>query len=97
MKSSDFKELRVWQAAMLAVSVPSNIAEGHGRNSTKEFVRFLLIANGSVSEVMTQLAIAQMLGYIDNDLYLQFESKLETIKRMLSKLITALNKSETNN
>jgi len=85
------------QIRRAAVSIPSDIAEGHGRNSTKEFVRFLLIANGSVAEVITQLAIAQMLGYIDNDLYLQFEGRLVAIKKMLSRLITALNKSAATN
>lgn len=45
------------------VSVPSNIAEGATRNSTKEFIQFLYIALGSLSEVETQLEIAKLLGF----------------------------------
>ena len=47
-----------------AVSIPSNIAEGAGRNSSKELAQFLGIANGSRSELDTQLVIAQRLGLI---------------------------------
>src|SRR5688572_23953419 len=50
-----------------AVSVPSNIAEGAGRNSTKELVQFLGIASGSLAEADTQLEIATRLGYLDRD------------------------------
>ncbi len=49
-----------------AVSIPSNIAEGFDRNSTKEYVRFLSIANGSNSELMTQLEICKMIGYLED-------------------------------
>ena len=46
-----------------AVSIPSNIAEGAGRNSNKEFRNFLGIANGSLNELITQLLIAIRVGY----------------------------------
>jgi len=48
------------------VSVPSNIAEGEGRNSPAEFSRFLNIAHGSLREVETQLLIAQRLNYLSD-------------------------------
>ncbi|TDQ75238.1 four helix bundle protein [Sphingobacterium yanglingense] len=52
-----------------AVSIPSNIAEGAGRNSDKEFVQFLAIAHASTYEVETQLIISKNLGYLlENDL-----------------------------
>jgi four helix bundle protein len=50
-----------------AVSVPSNIAEGHGRNSPKEFKYFLGVASGSLAELETQLMLAQQFGYLTED------------------------------
>jgi four helix bundle protein len=47
-----------------AVSIPSNIAEGAGRNSPRELFQFLGVANGSLAEVQTQLEIAARLGYL---------------------------------
>lgn len=54
------------QMRRAGVSVPSNIAEGAGRGATKEFIQFLKIANGSLTELDTQLEIAEKLGYISN-------------------------------
>ncbi len=50
-----------------AVSVPSNVAEGAGKNSDKDFVRFLSIAQGSSYELQTQLILSQRLGFINKD------------------------------
>ena len=50
-----------------AVSIPSNISEGAGRNSNKEFRNFLGIANGSINELSTQLELALRIGYIKNN------------------------------
>src|SRR5258708_1498266 len=55
------------QLRRAAVSVPSNIAEGQGRDSTKEFLHHLSIAHGSLCEVETQLLIAQRLEYLSGE------------------------------
>ena len=59
-----------------AVSIPSNISEGAARNQTKEYIRFLNIAQGSLSELETQLIIAKNLGYIDSELFEDIAGKL---------------------
>jgi four helix bundle protein len=61
---SELFGLRV-QIQRCAVSIPSNIAEGHARESTREFLRFLSIATGSAAELQTQIVLANRLGYID--------------------------------
>jgi four helix bundle protein len=72
------------QIRRAAVSIPSNIAEGAARNSSKEFVQFLYIALGSCSEVETQLVISGNLGYAyDENVY----NNLQQIKKMIIGLI----------
>ena len=61
-----------------AVSIPSNIAEGAARQSNKEFLQFLYIALGSLSEIETQLFIAQRLGYTSDD---KIGNDIETLRR----------------
>jgi len=78
------------QIRRCAVSIPSNIAEGFGRNSRKEFKRFLQISIGSVFEIQTQLQISHNLAYINKPTFDNlFESSRE-IERMLSSLINRL-------
>lgn len=80
------------QVRRSAVSIPSNIAEGYGRNSTVDYTRFLQIALGSLFEVQTQIEIAFNLNYIsENDFQILFDLSRE-IERMLSSLIYKLKK-----
>jgi four helix bundle protein len=52
------------QLRRAAVSIPSNIAEGHARQHTKEYLNFLSVTQGSLAELQTQLEIASRLGYL---------------------------------
>lgn len=76
------------QMRRAAVSIPSNIAEGAGRNSDKDFVRFLNIAGGSLQELETQLLLAAKLNYLDD--IQQHLEQIEHIFAMLSKLKSTL-------
>ena len=78
------------QIRRAAVSIASNIAEGHARQSTAEFKHFLSIARGSLAEVETQLVIACRLGFLTQE---QLESIMPThdeISKMLPALIRKL-------
>lgn len=74
------------QLRRAAVSVPSNLAEGHGRNSRKEFHRFIGQARGSLTGVETQLEIAYNLGYLKKAGAVELLSKAGEIGRMLNGL-----------
>jgi four helix bundle protein len=75
------------QAKRSSISIPSNIAEGHGRYSTKEYIRFLYIALGSSSELETQLLIINKVYSLDTAKALD---DLLRVKKMLNKLISSL-------
>ena len=76
----------VSQMRRAAVSVPSNIAEGYSRMSTKEYINFLSIARGSNAELETQLLICKRLGYLsDSDL-----RKLLMLSEEVGKMISAI-------
>ena len=117
MKSSNYKELKVWQKAMgltvevyklvkrlpkeetyalsdqmrrAVVSIPSNIAEGQGRNSDKEFIQFLSIARGSLWELETQIEICLRIGYIDQTLATNIYNLIAEISKMLNALSNSL-------
>lgn len=73
-----------------AISVPSNIAEGAGRNSSKEFRRFLSISKGSLNELNTQLIISNRLNFIDKDELYKLEEDITEIQKMIYKFNRSL-------
>ena len=117
MKSSDFRNLKVWQKSMeltaeiyrlvkslpkeesfalsdqmrrAAVSIPSNIAEGRGRNSDKDFVRFLSISRGSLWELSTQLDICLMMNYLTEQQVQNAKNYIDEISKMMTALSNSL-------
>jgi four helix bundle protein len=72
----------VSQINRAAVSIPSNIAEGAGRNSDKEFVQFLSIAQASSYELETQLIISKNLNYLSVGVLDQLTIQIEEIQKM---------------
>ena len=82
------------QVRRAAVSIPANIAEGAARQSSKEFIHFLSIAQGSASELETELLIAQNLGYLKEEVYESLYTQLNTIARMIVGLSQHLKRKE---
>lgn len=71
------------QIRRAAVSIPANVAEGAARNSSKEFAHFLSNAQGSASELETELLIAERLGYLGSNGYIAIRDELDSVGRML--------------
>ena len=71
------------QMRRAAISIPSNLAEGAARKGSKEFKQYLNIAQGSISELDTQIELALMLKYVGTELYDNLMGKLNTISKML--------------
>ena len=82
------------QMRRAAVSVPSNIAEGKGHRSNKEFVHYLFHARGSLWELQTQILVAEELRYLSGEQGSGLLATAENISRALSGLITSLNTAE---
>ena len=83
------------QLRRAAVSVPSNIAEGYGRNSNQDFIKFLRHANGSLFELQTQLIICLNLEFLNHEDFQSLEDQTREVERMNSSLINAIqNKSK---
>lgn len=78
------------QLRRAAISVPSNIAEGFGRESRREFQQFLRIARGSVFELQTQIELAARLNYTAMDDSSHLDATAEEIRRILTALIKSL-------
>jgi four helix bundle protein len=78
------------QIRRAASSIPTNIAEGAGRNTKKEFINFLYIASGSLSELDTLIMLATELGYFSKDNESALFIKLEEISKFIAGLIKKL-------
>ena len=78
------------QLRRAAVSIGANIAEGCGRRSDGEFVRFLQIARGSSAEVEHHLLLARDLKFMPQSSYADLERKLSEVQRMLTSLVSAI-------
>jgi four helix bundle protein len=78
------------QMRRAAVSIPSNIAEGQGRASDKEYVHFLAMARGSLWELLTQLEICERLNYLKTSQTMEARNLVNEISRMINALSKAL-------
>ena len=78
------------QLESCVTSIPMNIAEGKGRESKKEFIRFLYISRGSIYETLTLLEIFHRQGWINSDTYQALEKDALEVIKMLKGLINAL-------
>ncbi len=117
MKSSEFRDLIVWQKTMnlaievysltkllpkeetyalsdqlrrAAISIPSNIAEGQGRITTKEFIRFLSMSRGSLWELSTQIELCERLQYFEESQTTPLQNRIKEIAKMLNALSNSL-------
>jgi four helix bundle protein len=122
MSVKDYKELIVWQKAMLvaeqvyvlvkklpkeelfalsdqmrrcAVSIPSNIAEGQERNTTADFLRFVGVAQGSRSELETQLLLCERVGYLKREDTEVCLGLLKEIGKMLNTIVSRLSNDKS--
>ena len=94
--SEDEKFGLISQLRRATVSVPSNIAEGYGRGSTKSYIQFIKISRGSLYEVETQLLLAFKLGFIKNEkLYIEILGQITEMSKMISAFIKKLEIWET--
>jgi four helix bundle protein len=84
------------QIRRAAVSVPANIAEGWGRNSTKNYIQFIRISIGSLYEIETQLVIANNQNYITNQKKSTLSEKIDELGKMLNTLLKKLDNYNAN-
>jgi len=78
------------QLCRAAVSIPANIAEGKGRGSLREYLKFLTIARGSIEEVRYLLLLAGDLGYVAESVYTEIAHEYRIVGKMLNALMKAL-------
>ena len=78
-----------------SVSIPSNIAEGYGRQSTQSYIQFIRIARGSLCELETQLLVAKKLDFInDEKLFLELSTQIIEESKMINSFLNKLESSK---
>jgi len=80
----------VSQLRRAGASIPSNIAEGSARKSTKEFIYFLHVSRGSMAELETQLLLAQRVGYLPKDDMADLQDRIDEVGRILNSVVAGL-------
>ena len=83
------------QMRRAAVSIPSNIAEGQARRTTRDFIHFLSVARGSLKELETQIIISRRLGYVNATQQSELIDATEEVSRLISGLNRSLNAKQT--
>jgi four helix bundle protein len=89
---SDERFRLVDQLIRASYSIPSNIAEGNQKNTTKDYLNFLYTSRGSANEVKYFILLSKDLNYIDTTTYQAFDAKITSIIKMLNALISSLKK-----
>lgn len=92
-KDYSFKD----QIRRAVISISSNIAEGFERSNNNEFIRFLLIAKGSIGEVRSQLYFALALGYINKQTFDDLNNKFDSLGKQIGSFISYLKKKKDGN
>lgn len=87
----------VSQMTRAAVSIPSNIAEGSGRSSDKDFSNFLGIAIGSIFELHTQVTICEQIGFIDDQIAKQLDEQTFSLQQQIAAFKQRLDEHIANN
>jgi len=87
---NDEKYRLVDQLTRAAYSIPSNIAEGNSRNTTKEYINFLYMARGSANEIKYFLLLSKDLNYINEETYSKLKNKIVIIITLLNGLTNSL-------
>jgi four helix bundle protein len=92
--TQEFPKIEIYglisQMRRAALSIPSNIAEGYGRKTILEYLRFLYIAYGSVCELETQIMLSGDLGYLNENRLSKLQKEVGEVERMLQALIKSL-------
>jgi four helix bundle protein len=100
LATNDFPKTEIYclasQIRRAAISIPSNIAEGQGRSTTRDFLHFLSMSQGSLMEVETQITIAEQLGYLKKEQESALLASAAEIGRLLNGLSNSLNKKLNN-